>query len=689
MADVDLTPFLAIHPTLPECLRRWIEQARGGVPLSFSDFQDGLGTTPSDVLLSLLIQRLKAEGITLTSESDDGEAGEDDDDAVVVTALNGAAPGIDAAVVASEAKALAVVAVAGGAADEDEDEDDEGSAVEEVGGETVTTEEAEPVAAAGDSGGGGDPVRQYLNDVGRHRLLTREEEIAIAQRLEDGLIRHQRSILSFPPLLAHVYDTLARVDQRAHRSDLFVDRLVDLRAVPPTQPVALPLEADFASSPEEGEEGEEEPAARPSGYRRRGRGSPMALQERLEAARQEAMTALRGQRNAARRWLRGVDGTRPLTAAQIAQRERILDCLDGVRFAPDFFVGLDRRADAWAMQRRAAEQGVVRLLTQNARVPRTLVMADLAHWGTLAGWYARLRRQTRGTAAYDLLERHRDDLLQAQRGLVELVEVTRLPLADQQALHLERSRGRLAAQKARDDMTVANLRLVVSIAKRYMGRGLGTLDLFQEGNVGLMRAVDKFDHRRGTKFSTYATWWIRQGITRALADQARTIRLPVHLIEVFYKMRRETARFQQQHDRSPTYAELSPLVGYPEHKMRQIEMLARDAHSLDQPLGEDTETTIGDLYEDPLAMRPDDLHVRDEIIYLIRDSLDQLSEREISILDYRYGLLDVKHEMTLEDIGKAIGVTRERIRQIETKAMIRLRQGRHKVALESLAARQT
>jgi len=272
--------------------------------------------------------------------------------------------------------------------------------------------------------------------------------------------------------------------------------------------------------------------------------------------------------------------------------------------------------------------------------------------------------------------------LQLQRTLSELEERIGLPLASFKDIHRRMSVGQDRANQAKKEMVAANLRLVVSIAKKYANRGMQFLDLIQEGNVGLMRAVDKFDYKRGFKFSTYATWWIRQGITRSLADNGRLIRLPVHLIEVLHKIKRFNHQFAQEHGRQPTETEIVEKLQVPQDRIMMLLHIAKDPYSLDKSVDEDSDSTLGDFVEDANAVAPIEEAAHLELEAILVDCMELLNEREKEVLRWRFGL-SMRDELTLEDIGKRFDVTRERIRQIEAKALKKIRTSRFGPALRS------
>lgn len=531
----------------------------------------------------------------------------------------------------------------------------------------------EDVVVEFDSGGsaaGIDPVRMYLNEMGKVSLLDREGEVAIAKRIEEGQSAVMESLLGCPMTLEAVYEGLDKVREGKMKSEDFVDSLAGQIASEQIAEAAEALEDDSEAS----EDDDDVEAADPP--------APMALSARLEANREAARARLEEVEKKALAWIRRARRGEWEEPSFEKQRKFIVEQLSEVRFSPTFIDQMQKMAHSVAAKVRENERAIMRLAVDRGGMPRGKFLLTFQAAPTDSNWWPKQIRtavDANQKAAYREIH---DSIIVLQQSLAELEAKIGLPLASFKDIHRRMSVGQDRADQAKKEMVAANLRLVVSIAKKYANRGMQFLDLIQEGNVGLMRAVDKFDYKRGFKFSTYATWWIRQGITRSLADSGRLIRLPVHLIEVLHKIRRFSHQFSQEHGRQPTETEVVEQLQVPQDRIMMLMHIAKDPYSLDRPVSDESESSIGDFVEDTNAVSPIDEAALKELDIILADCMELLNDREKEVLRWRFGL-SLRDELTLEDIGKRFDVTRERIRQIEAKALKKIRLSRFGPALRS------
>lgn len=530
-------------------------------------------------------------------------------------------------------------------------------------------EEVQVEISTGGSAAGVDPVRMYLNEMGKVSLLDREGEVAIAKRIEEGQSAVMESLLGCPMTLEAVYEGLDRVRDGKMKSEDFVDSLAGQIASEQIAEAAEAQENDDTSENED-EDGPADPPA------------PMALSARLEANREAAKCRLEEVEKKALSWIRRARRGEWEEPSFAKQRKFIVDQLSEVRFSPTFIDQMQKMADGVAAKVRENERAIMRLAVDRGGMPRGKFLLTFQAAPTDSNWWPKQIRtavDVNQKAAYREIQ---DSILVLQQSLAEMEARIGLPLASFKDIHRRMSVGQDRADQAKKEMVAANLRLVVSIAKKYANRGMQFLDLIQEGNVGLMRAVDKFDYKRGFKFSTYATWWIRQGITRSLADNGRLIRLPVHLIEVLHKIRRFSHQFSQEHGRQPTETEVVEQLQVPQDRIMMLMHIAKDPYSLDKSVDEESDSTLGDFVEDTNAVSPIDEAALKELDLILADCMELLNDREQEVLRWRFGL-SLRDELTLEDIGKRFDVTRERIRQIEAKALKKIRLSRFGPALRS------
>jgi RNA polymerase primary sigma factor len=505
-----------------------------------------------------------------------------------------------------------------------------------------------------------DPVRMYMREMGTVELLTREGEISIAKRIEEGLEAVRRALSMYPATLEHVIKAHeAVVAGQGRLIDLivgFIDPNAPDVIAQPQNPTKL-LEATEAVAEKEGEETEEGDAD-----------SEEAIDtgpDPIEAAsRFAALTKLHAQTLASIAKL-GAKDPKTLKIRGKASAEFM-----ELKLAPRMFEALIQKLRGHIGQVRQLEKEIMVIAVRDAGMPRKDFVASFPRNETDMEWTT---KHIKGAKKYSAaLVRFKDEIERRQKKLSDLEVTHHLSINDIKEINRDVSIGEAKARRAKKEMVEANLRLVISIAKKYTNRGLQFLDLIQEGNIGLMKAVDKFEYRRGYKFSTYATWWIRQAITRSIADQARTIRIPVHMIETINKLNRISRQMLQEMGREPTPDELAIRMEMPEDKVRKVLKIAKEPISMETPIGDDEDSHLGDFIEDTSVASPIDQATAESLRETTHSVLSQLTPREAKVLRMRFGI-DMNTDHTLEEVGKQFDVTRERIRQIEAKALRKLR----------------
>ena len=503
---------------------------------------------------------------------------------------------------------------------------------------------AEALAAVeNETGRTTDPVRMYMREMGTVDLLTREGEIEIAKRIEEGMRDLLDASVHYPGIVEHIIDFYELVKSEDKKlSELLTGFLEEMEEVPSAGP--------GSEKAKQLEESDEEVDTGPD-----------------LAEVQRRMTNLKRQFNKTYKVLESKGRHSKEAKAEFAKLGLIFQFL---KFSPKMFEDLAFFARSDLAEIRLHEKRIQFLFVKSARVPRKDFIAMYKDNITKVKWVDSLMSNKKYSKKS--LEHIKPDVVIAQKAIKAVEERVGLSVKDIKEINRAMSMGETKMRRAKKDMVEANLRLVISIAKKYTNRGLQFLDLIQEGNIGLMKAVDKFEYRRGYKFSTYATWWIRQAITRSIADQARTIRIPVHMIETINKLNRVSRQMMQDMGREPTPEELSKELDMPEDKVRKVLKIAKEPISMETPIGDDEDSNLGDFIEDTVIHSPLKNATEGSLHFATDDVLSSLTAREAKVLRMRFGI-GMNTDHTLEEVGKQFDVTRERIRQIEAKALRKLR----------------
>ena len=512
-------------------------------------------------------------------------------------------------------------------------------------------EEAEAVlttAVESEFGRTTDPVRMYMREMGTVELLTRQDEIRLAKRIEDGISQSVNAIASAPVVLAEIVRLADEVDAGKIKLTELLVRFIDPNAIEEEIPQPAPPNEDGTSSAPLGPDPEE-------------------AKERFESIRKGFKS------------LERCKSRYGIGASQVEKyQEKLSAELMEIRLAPRQIDYLSQVMREIVDEVRRLERAITRICVRKARVTRKTFISKFVGREAELFWVRSMMRGKEGDK--DILKAHAQELESLRNKLQHLENISGLRIKQIKEVNRRMSIGEAKARRAKKEMIEANLRLVISIAKKYTNRGLQFLDLIQEGNIGLMKAVDKFEYRRGYKFSTYATWWIRQAITRSIADQARTIRIPVHMIETINKLNRVSRQILQEEGREALPEELAERMDMPEAKILKVLKIAKEPISMETPIGDDEDSHLGDFIEDKNVEAPEEAALTSGLTGATDAILNSLTERESKVIRMRFGIgLNTDH--TLEEVGKQFDVTRERIRQIEAKA---LRKMRHPTRSEKL-----
>ncbi|SHH06038.1 RNA polymerase sigma factor RpoD [Massilia sp. CF038] len=534
---------------------------------------------------------------------------------------------------------------------------------------TATSDDEVEAAAAtalstvdSDFGRTTDPVRMYMREMGAVALLTREGEIEIAKRIEGGLKDMVQAISACPTTIAEIIALSHKIANDDIKVDEVVDGFVDLNeSNAPAAPVVHTASDDDEDDEEEHEEEDGDANGGAAGF-----STEQLNQLRTGALEKFALIEAEFDKMAAAFTKDGYGSPKYVKAQEVISNELL-----GIRFTAKVVEKLCDTLRGQMDEVRQIEKAVLAICVDRCGMPRAHFIKVFPGNETDLEW---VDREVDCAYPYStVLSRNVPAIKELQQRMIDLQARVALPLADLRKINKQMAAGEKRARHAKREMTVANLRLVISIAKKYINRGLQFLDLIQEGNIGLLKAVDKFEYRRGYKFSTYATWWIRQAITRSIADMARTIRVPVHMIETINKMNRISRQIMQETGSEPDLATLALKMEMPENKVREIMKIAKEPISMETPMGEDGDSQLGDFIEDNTTLAPLDAALHASMRNVIKEVLDSLTPREAKVLRMRYGV-EMSNDHTLEEVGKQFDVTRERIRQIEAKAMSKLRQ---------------
>ncbi|MDD9195208.1 RNA polymerase sigma factor RpoD [Aliivibrio sp. S3MY1] len=529
--------------------------------------------------------------------------------------------------------------------------------------DAVTDEDAAEAAAAALSsveseiGRTTDPVRMYMREMGTVELLTREGEIDIAKRIEEGINEVQCSVAEFPGAISYLLEQFDKVQAEEIRlTDIisgFVDPNDDGSAAPTATHIGSELsESDLEDEDEDTEDDEDEEE------------EDVGIDPELAL---EKFTELRTSYHNMQ--LAFEEHGRDNAKARVAIGE-LTDVFREFKLIPKQFDYLVREMRGSMDRVRTQERLIMRMCVEYGKMPKKSFISLFSGNESSDEWFNEIIASDKPYV--ERLKRYEEDIRRSIKKIDSIEKETGLPVLNIKDISRRMSIGEAKARRAKKEMVEANLRLVISIAKKYTNRGLQFLDLIQEGNIGLMKAVDKFEYRRGYKFSTYATWWIRQAITRSIADQARTIRIPVHMIETINKLNRISRQMLQEMGREPLPEELAERMQMPEDKIRKVLKIAKEPISMETPIGDDEDSHLGDFIEDNTLELPVDSATSTSLKFATNDVLAGLTPREAKVLRMRFGI-DMNTDHTLEEVGKQFDVTRERIRQIEAKALRKLR----------------
>ena len=513
------------------------------------------------------------------------------------------------------------------------------------GADDVAAAEAAAALAAveNEAGRTTDPVRMYMREMGTVELLTREGEIVIAKRIEEGLRELMKAMAYFPGTVEHVLNEYALIDSEERRLNELITGYLDVSDE--EIPVGAP-----ASAKEDLSDDDDEASVGPD---------PEEAKIRFTALRKQYT---RTSNSVAKHGRNDEKAQKEL--------EKLGELFKSFKLTPRQFEPLLSHIRAVLTRVRRHERHIMSLCVRGTKMPRKDFIESFPGNETNERWVANMIRRKKPYS--ELMGNVKVEILRAQKKLRLLEEEAGLDIATIKDINRQLSIGEAKSRRAKKEMVEANLRLVISIAKKYTNRGLQFLDLIQEGNIGLMKAVDKFEYRRGYKFSTYATWWIRQAITRSIADQARTIRIPVHMIETINKLNRISRQMVHEKGREPTPEELGERMDMSEEKVRRVLKIAKEPISMETPIGDDEDSHLGDFIEDSTVDSPVDSSIEEGLREATKDVLGSLTQREAKVLRMRFGI-DMNTDHTLEEVGKQFDVTRERIRQIEAKALRKLR----------------
>ena len=531
-----------------------------------------------------------------------------------------------------------------------EDDSDDGA------DEVAAAEAAAALAAVeNEAGRTTDPVRMYMREMGTVELLTREGEIVIAKRIEEGLRELMQAMAHFPGTVEHVLNEYALIDTDERRLNELITGYLDTTDAEIPAPMTAEERKEEQERKDElkasdSDDDDDEVAVGPDPEEARIRFTELRKQYELTSS----VVAKRG---------------RP-DAKSIEELDNLGELFKCFKLTPRQFDPLLSHIRAVLSRLRRHEKTVMSLCVRGAKMPRKDFITSFPGNEVNEKW---IDQHIKAKVAYsELLVNVKTEVLRAQKKIRMLEEETGLSVSEIKDINRQMSIGEAKSRRAKKEMVEANLRLVISIAKKYTNRGLQFLDLIQEGNIGLMKAVDKFEYRRGYKFSTYATWWIRQAITRSIADQARTIRIPVHMIETINKLNRISRQMVHEKGREPTPEELGERMEMSEDKVRRVLKIAKEPISMETPIGDDEDSHLGDFIEDATVDSPVDSSIDEGLREATKDVLSSLTAREAKVLRMRFGI-DMNTDHTLEEVGKQFDVTRERIRQIEAKALRKLR----------------